>query len=203
MALKTVLSVMTFLVSTNTIHTIDKHISTLLVIVLTLLANNVEELQGVLALAGADNTQPISELLLLKELLRQVLEISAREILVCHHFHAPIAEVVDSDVIAQVTSQALDLDALLQESGELGRVEDLVVGWLRSVDDELFVQRLVCSHDNWSNYWASGSIAYLLCRLLALLAALGASSTSGRLLLHFQHLSIRSSQTYCAMPLKQ
>lgn len=48
-----------------------------------------------------------------------------------------VVEVGDGDVVAEITGQTFDLDARLQECGEGRRVEDLVVGWLRSIDDVL------------------------------------------------------------------
>ena len=46
----------------------------LVLILLTLVTNNVEELQAVLALGGADHTEPVTELLLLEELLGPVVQ---------------------------------------------------------------------------------------------------------------------------------
>lgn len=48
-----------------------------------------------------------------------------------------VVEVGDGDGVAEVSSATVDLDAGLQEGSEGGRVEDLVVGGLRSVDGEL------------------------------------------------------------------
>ena len=52
-------------------------------------------------------------------------------------FDAAVAEVGDIDGVAEVAGQAIDLDALLQEGGEGGRVEDAVLGRLGGVDHEL------------------------------------------------------------------
>jgi hypothetical protein len=92
----------------------------LVLLLLTLLANNVEELEGVLALVGGDDAEPVTELLVSDDL------------------DAAIAEVGDVDALAEVAGEAVDLDALLQEGGEGGGVEDAVVHGLGSVDDELF-----------------------------------------------------------------
>ena len=54
-------------------------------------------------------------------------------------FDSAIAEVRDVDVVAEVTREAVDLDALLQESRKGGRVENAVLGRLRGVDDELSI----------------------------------------------------------------
>jgi len=109
----------------------------LLVILLALLANNIEELERVLALGGAYNAQPVAELLLLEELLGEVLEVATRELLVGDDLDAAITEVVHGDDVAQVARQAVDLDALLQERGERRRVEDAILRRLRGVDDVL------------------------------------------------------------------
>jgi hypothetical protein len=117
----------------------DQHlpIPRLLVIVLGLVTNNVEELEAVLALGRADDAQPVAELLLLEEFLGQVLEVTTAEVLVGHDLDLAIAEVGDGDGLAEVTGAAVDLDALLEEGCEGRRVEDTVLGGLRSVDDEL------------------------------------------------------------------
>ena len=110
----------------------------LVLLLLTLLANNVEELEGVLALVGGDDAEPVTELLLLEELLRQVLEVAAGELLVSDDLDAAVTEVGDVDALAEVAGEAVNLDALLEEGGEGGGVEDTVVHGLGSVDDELF-----------------------------------------------------------------
>lgn len=46
--------------------------------------------------------------------------------------------VLDDYGVAEVADAAIDLDALLEELGEGGDVEDLVAGGLGSVDDELY-----------------------------------------------------------------
>lgn len=108
----------------------------ILIFILTL-SNNVEELEAVLALGGADHAQPISQLLLFEELLCQVLQVSSAEFLVCHDFDAAIAEVGDGDSVAKVSCTALNLDTLLEERREGGGVEDAVLRWLGCVDDVL------------------------------------------------------------------
>ena len=109
----------------------------LVLLLLTLLTNNVEELEGVLALVGSDDTEPVTELLLLEELLCQVLEVATGELLVGDDLDLAVVEVGDGDALAEVTGETVNLDAGLEEGGEGRRVEDLVVGGLGSVDDEL------------------------------------------------------------------
>lgn len=150
----------------------------LVLILIRLVSNNVEELEAVLSLGGGDDTQPVAKLLLLEELLSQVLEVATAEVLVSHDLDLSISEVVDDDVLAEVTGAAIDLDALLEEGRESGRVEDAVLGGLLGVDDELIWMLAVWSHR------AKGdgvSLRYLLGgRLGALLGCAG-----GGLLLYF------------------
>ena len=109
----------------------------LVLLLLALVTDHVEELEAVLALVGADDAQPVTQLLLLEELLGQVLEVAAGELAVGDDLDATVAEVGDVDGVAKVARQAVDLDALLQEGGEGGGVEDAVLSGLGGVDDEL------------------------------------------------------------------
>ena len=109
----------------------------LLIIIVIFSTNNVEELQAVLALAGADHTQPIAQLLLLEELLRQILEVASAKLLMRNNLDPAIAKVRDVDVVAEIAGAAVDFDALLEECRECGWVEDAVLRWLGRVDDEL------------------------------------------------------------------
>lgn len=161
----------------------------LLVIILSLISNNVEELEAVLSLGRADNTQPIAQLLLLEKLLRQVLQVTTRKLLVSHNFNSSITEVGDSDVVAKVTGAALNLDALLEESRESGRVEDAVLGGLGGVDDELNRGASQLPRRLYGDRKVRGGMVYLLGHLLALLLC-----ASGGLLLQKSH------SAYCSMP---
>jgi len=118
-------------------------LTSLVLLLLTLIANHVEELEAVLALLRADNTEPVAQLLLLEELLGEVLEVAAGEVLVGDNLDAAVAKVVDVDVVAQIAGAAVDLDALLQEGGEGAGVEDAVVDGLGGVDGELWGGGLV------------------------------------------------------------
>ena len=115
----------------------------LILILVTLITNDVEELQAVLALLRAHHAEPVSQLLLLEELLSQVLQVPSAELLVSDDFDASIAEVADGDGVAEVPRAAIDFDALLEEGGESRRVEDAIAGRLRGVDRELCVSQLV------------------------------------------------------------
>lgn len=68
----------------------------------------------------------------------QVLEVTARELVVGNNLDLAIAGLRDLDGLAEVAGAAFDLDALVEELLESRDVEDLVAGGLRSVDDELF-----------------------------------------------------------------
>jgi hypothetical protein len=75
----------------------------------------------------------------------QVLQVAARELLVRNNLDLSIANLRDRDGIAEVAGAAFDLYAVVEELLEGGNVEDLVVGWLGGVDDEL-LQHLVSLH---------------------------------------------------------
>ena len=67
----------------------------------------------------------------------QVLQVSARELLVRNDLDLAVALLRDLDRVAEVAGAALDFDAVVQELLEGLDVEDLVVDGLRAVDDEL------------------------------------------------------------------
>lgn len=91
---------------------------TLLVIIVALLTDHIEELQAVLSLACAHHPQPVTKLLLLEKLLRQVFQVASAEFLMCNDFDPAIAKVGHSDGIAKITGAAVDFDALLEEGCE-------------------------------------------------------------------------------------
>lgn len=109
----------------------------LLVVLVSLVVDNVEELELVDALGGGDDAEPVTELLLLEELLGQVLEVAARELVVGNDLNLALALLLDNNVVAEVVGAALDLDALLEELLKGGDVENLVGGGLGGVDDVL------------------------------------------------------------------
>lgn len=109
----------------------------LLVVLVSLVVDNVEELELVDALGGGDDAEPVTELLLLEELLGQVLEVAARELVVGNDLNLALALLLDNNVVAEVVGAALDLDALLEELLKGGDVENLVGGGLAGVDDVL------------------------------------------------------------------
>jgi hypothetical protein len=128
----------------------------LLVILISLVVDDVEELELVNTAGGGDDAEPVTELLLLEELLGavyiisenvdtqdpcernvQVLQVAARELVVGNDLDLAIGRGGDDNVVAEVVGAAVNLDVVLEELLEGGDVEDLVAGRLRSVDDEL------------------------------------------------------------------
>ena len=67
----------------------------------------------------------------------QVLEVSARELVVGDNLDLALASLLDDDLVAEVANTAINLDLFLEELLEGLNVEDLVIDRLRSVDDEL------------------------------------------------------------------
>jgi hypothetical protein len=67
----------------------------------------------------------------------QVLEVATREGDVSDNLNLAIANLGDDDLVAEVSDAALNLDAVVEELLESRDIEDLVVGGLRSVDNEL------------------------------------------------------------------
>jgi hypothetical protein len=109
----------------------------LLVVLVSLVVDDVEELELVDTARGGDDAEPVTELLLLEELLGQVLEVATRELIVGGDLDLAITDLLDDNVVTEVVGAAVDLDAVLEELLEGGDVEDLVAGGLRSVDDVL------------------------------------------------------------------
>jgi hypothetical protein len=169
----------------------------LLVVLLSVVVDDVEEAELVDTLGGGNDAEPITELLLLEKLLCavpiisvifrqwlssvvvdiQVLQVAARELLVRDDLDLSIALLGDGDGLAEVSGAALDLDAIVKELLERLDVEDLVVDGLRAVDDEL------CRLSAPASQIVSQGLdrfSYLLGDLLSLLGA------SGGFLLHVQ-----------------
>lgn len=109
----------------------------LLVILISLVVDDVEELELVNTAGGGNDAEPVTELLLLEELLGQVLEVAAGEVVVGNDLDLALTLLLDDDVVAEVVGAALNLDAVLEELLEGRDIENLVGGGLRSVDDEL------------------------------------------------------------------
>lgn len=113
------------------------HKNRLLVVLVISVVNDVEELELVNTLGGGNDAKPVTKLLLLEELLGQVLEIAARELVVSNDLNLAIGDLGDDNGVAELANATVDLDLLVQELLEGRDVEDLVVNGLRGVDDEL------------------------------------------------------------------
>lgn len=134
--------------------------SNLLLILLALVVDDVVEAELVDTLGGGDDTEPVTELLLLEVLLGavkklqvsthvalvliqggerniQVLQVAAREGDVSNNLDLAVTSLGDDDLVTEVADTALDLDAVVEELLESREVEDLVAHGLRSVDDIL------------------------------------------------------------------
>jgi hypothetical protein len=131
----------------------------LLVVLISLVVNDVEELELVDTARGGNDTEPVTELLLLEEFLGpvasnqlandiqpafnsrcqdvQVLEVAARQLVVGSDLDLALALLLNNDIVAKVVGAALDLDGVLEELLESRDVEDLVASRLLGVDDEL------------------------------------------------------------------
>ena len=68
----------------------------------------------------------------------QVLEVSARELVVGDNLDLALASLLDDDLVAEVANTAINLDLFLEELLEGGGVEDLVASGLLGVDDKLY-----------------------------------------------------------------
>jgi hypothetical protein len=67
----------------------------------------------------------------------QVLKVTAGQVVVGSDGDLAVALLLDHNIVAQVVGAALNLDAVLEELLESGDIEDLVIGRLGGVDDEL------------------------------------------------------------------
>jgi hypothetical protein len=129
----------------------------LFLILLSLVVDDVVEAELVDTLGGGDDTEPVTELLLLEVLLgaglksmvsgvsrisaqqgnSQVLQVAAGEGDVSNDLDLALAGLGNHDVVTEVADTALDLDAVVEELLEGGDIENLVGGRLGSVDNEL------------------------------------------------------------------
>merc|ERR1712137_1359054 len=99
----------------------------LLLVILNLVVDDVEEAELVDTLGGGNDAEPVTELLLLEELLGEVLQVAAGELLVSNDLDLAITLLGDLDDLAEVTGAALDLDAVVEELLESLDVKDLIV----------------------------------------------------------------------------
>lgn len=111
--------------------------SRLLVILSVLIIDDVEELELVDTLGSRHNAQPVAELHLLEELLGQVLEVAARQVVVRDNLNLAVARLRDNNGLAEVANTAVNLDAIDKVLFKGGNIKDLVAGGLRGIDDKL------------------------------------------------------------------
>ncbi|KAJ8612323.1 hypothetical protein MRB53_037533 [Persea americana] len=109
-------------------------IDRLVIVLIRLVIDHVEEPQLVCAGGSRDDTEPVAELLLL-----EVLEVSARKLLVRNNLDLALSLLADGNGLAQVAGPAVDLYALVEELLKGGDIENLVRGRLGAVDNELVV----------------------------------------------------------------
>lgn len=102
---------------------------------------NVEEANLVGRLAGGDDLEPITELLLLEELLDEILEVTLGEGSLGLDGDLGLLA-VDLDVLAELTSLAVHLDAVVQELVQLLGGEDVVLSGQSALNHELELRLL-------------------------------------------------------------
>ena len=107
-----------------------------LILLLGITTADLEVSQLVSALGGSDNVQEISQLLLLKILLGQVFQVSLgkRSLSVDNDLGLISA---DGHLTSQLTGLAVNLNSVVKELLERGRVQDLILHGSRAVNGEL------------------------------------------------------------------
>jgi len=95
--------------------------------------------QLIAVLGCSNDSEVITQLLLLQVTLGKVLQLTLRETKVLWAGHGDLCAVPGDDNIAlgEVSSLSLNLDALVEVLLEGGNVKDLVVNWGGAVNDEL------------------------------------------------------------------
>lgn len=109
----------------------------LFLILILVLVGDVEVTELIGTLVRGNDTEPVTELVLLEELLGKVLEVTLGELLVGGDGDLGVITTDDGDLVGQTTSAALDLDAIVEELLESRGIENLVTGGAGAVDDEL------------------------------------------------------------------
>lgn len=87
-----------------------------------------------MVLLDGDESDPVSDLVLLQVSLGQVLQVLTGELGVGHNNNL-VALLGDRDKVTQVSWDALDFDVLVQELDVGLLVEDTVLGWSGGVDN--------------------------------------------------------------------
>lgn len=106
-----------------------------LLFVFLVLWGDLVEGQLVLVGLGGDESDPVSQLVLLQVLLGQVLQVLTGELGGRDNGDNRVV-LLDSDGVTQVTQVAVDLDVVNQVLGVRSWVEHTVFGWGRNVDGE-------------------------------------------------------------------
>lgn len=107
-----------------------------LILLLGITTADLEVSQLVSALGGSDNVQEISQLLLLKILLGQVLQVSLGERSLSVDNDLGLIS-ADGHLTSQLTGLAVNLNSVVKELLERGRVQDLILHGSRAVNGEL------------------------------------------------------------------
>lgn len=89
--------------------------------------------QSVRVLLGGDESDPVSQLVLLQVLLGQVLQVLTRELGGGNNGNNGTI-FLDGDSVTQVTDNTVNLDVVDQVLGVRSWVEDTVLGWGRDID---------------------------------------------------------------------
>jgi len=108
----------------------------LLVIILGIVVRDVEVTELVHALGRGNNVNVVTELLLLQVLLGEVLEVTLGERKLSSDEDLGLLT-GEGDLVAELASLAVDLDALKEETLELSALEEAILEWDRVVDGEL------------------------------------------------------------------
>jgi hypothetical protein len=109
----------------------------LLFLFFTLVDVEVLELEGLLV--SSNDTEPVTELVLLQETLGKVLEITLGEGNVGSDGDLGVSATGNLDGITKVVGAVVNLDAVMEVLLESSSIEDLVVSGTRAVNDELLV----------------------------------------------------------------
>jgi len=87
-----------------------------------------------------DNPNPVTKGVLLQELFCQIFEVAFGQGYAGGDGELGVAITSNFDVVAELASLAIDLDAVVQELFEIRTIEDTVTGRLREVDDEFMLR---------------------------------------------------------------
>merc|ERR1719154_71621 len=118
--------------------------SLVLILFLLLFIVDLEIAELVAVFCGCYNTEPVTEIVLLQILLRQVLEISLGECNVGSHNQLGFGS-LNSDVVAEVSSFTIDLDPVMKVLLEVSGVHDAILDGLSAVEDKLVLNLLLRS----------------------------------------------------------